>query len=134
MGAVSAQDDQTVQLEFVIGLLHGRHLVHAVGARFADGLEGGAAAAQEGAAFGEDAGEIGVIQKAEFTVNQSLIAVQKAVNLHGFLCVEQRLRHPAHGWIQRLAVAAAGQHTDSFHDGVLLIISIARPEGVRELK
>ena len=108
VGAVAAQDHQAVQLQLVIGLLHGRHLVHAVRAGLADGLEGRAAAAQEGAALGEDAGKIGVIQETELAVDQSLIAVQETVDLYVLFGVEQRLGHPAHGGVQRLAVAAAG--------------------------
>ena len=88
---------------------------HAVLLDDLDGLEGGAAGAQEGAALGEDAGEIVVGQQAEAAVDQALIAVQEAVHFHLFLGVEQGLRDAAHGRVQGLAIAAGGQHTDANH-------------------
>ena len=47
VGAVAAHDDQAVELQFVIVLLHRRDLVQTVLVRLADGLVGRAAAAQE---------------------------------------------------------------------------------------
>ena len=116
MGAIAPQDHQAVQLQLVVGLLHGRHLVHAVLAGDLDGLEGRAAGAQEGAALGENAGEVGVGQKPEAPVNQALVSVQKAVDFHLLVRVVQRLGDAPHGRVQGLAVPAAGQHTDSFHN------------------
>ncbi len=115
MGAVAAKDDQAVQLELVVGLLHGGNLVHAVGAGDLDGLEGGAAGTQEGAALGEDAGEVRVGEQPEAAVDQALVAVLKAVDLHLLPRVQQRLGDAPHGRVQGLAVPAAGQHADSFH-------------------
>ena len=40
VGAVAAENHQAFQLELVISLLHGGHLVHAVGLNDLDGLEG----------------------------------------------------------------------------------------------
>ena len=116
VGAVAAQDHQAVQLELVVGLLHGGHLVHAVVPGDLDGLEGGAAGAQEGAALGEDAGEVRVGEQPEAAVDQALVAVLKAVDLHLLPRVQQRLGDAPHGRVQGLTVPAAGQHTDSLHD------------------
>ena len=115
MGAVAAKDDQAVQLELVVGLLHGGNLVHAVGAGDLDGLEGGAAGTQEGTALGEDAGKVRVRQQAETAIDQALVAVQETVDLCRFVRVKQRLGDAPHGRVQGLAVPAAGQHADSFH-------------------
>jgi hypothetical protein len=115
MGAVAPQDHQAVQLELVVVLLHGRHLVHAVGPRDLDGLEGGAAGAKEGAALGEDAGEVGVGEEPEAAVDEALIAVLEAVDLHLLVGVEHGLGHAPHGRVEGLAVPAAGEHSDAFH-------------------
>ena len=79
-----SQYDQHVQLELVVGLLHGGHLVDAVLLDDLYGLEGGAAGAQERAALGEDAGEIAVCQQTELAVDEALIAVEEAVDLNLF--------------------------------------------------
>ena len=120
VGAVAAQDHQAVQLELVVGLLHGGHLVHAVLAGNLDGLEGGAAGTQERAPLGEDAGKVGVGQEPEASINQPLVSVLEAVDLHLLAGIEQGLGDAAHGRVQGLAVPAAGQHSDSFHDKALL--------------
>ena len=122
MGAVAAQDYQAVQLQLVVGLLHGGHLVHAVLARDLDRLERRAAGSQEGAPLGENTGEISVSQELEFAVDQALIAVLKAVDLHRLPGIEQCLGNAPHGRVQGLAVAAAGKHSDSFHHKALLIL------------
>ena len=115
VGAVAAQDDQAVELQFVIVLLHRRDLVQTVLVRLADSLVGRAAAAQERAAFGQYAGEVRIAEQAEPPVDQALIAVEKAVDLHVLAGIVHRLGHAAHRRVQRLAIAAAGQHTDSNH-------------------
>ena len=120
MGAVAPQDDQAVQLELVVGLLHGRNLVHPVLSGYLDGLEGCAAGPQERASLGQDAGKVGVGQQLEPSVDQSLVAVLKTVDLHLFSRVEQRLGDAPHGRVQGLTVPAAGQHTDPFHGKALL--------------
>ena len=79
-------------------------------------LKGVRLGAKEGAALGEDAGEVGVGQQLEPAVDQPLVTVLEAVNLHLFSRVEQRLGDAPHGRVQGLAVPAAGQHTDSFHN------------------
>ena len=108
VGSVAAQDDQAIQLQLVVRLFHGSHLVHPVCSRFLDGLEGGATAAQECAALGENSGEIIIGQKPEFAVNEPLIPVQKTINFHLLFGMVQGLCYAPHGGVQRLAVAAAG--------------------------
>lgn len=115
MGAVAAQDYKAVQLELVVVLLHGFHLVQAVLVGILDGLEGGPGGAQDGAALGQDAGEVLAGEHLELAVDQAPVAVLEAVDLHLLFAVVQRLHHAPHGRVQRLAVSAAGQHTDSLH-------------------
>ena len=115
MGAVAAQDHQAVKLELVVVLLHGLHLVQAVLIGILDGLERGSGGAQDGAALGQDAGEVLAGEHLELAVDQAPVAVLEAVNLHLLFAVVQRLHHAPHGRVQRLAVSAAGQHTDSLH-------------------
>ena len=120
MGAVASQDHQAVQLELVIGLLHGRNLVHPILPGDLDGLEGCAACPKERAALGQDTGEVSVGQQLEPSVDQPLVTILEAVDLHFFSRVEQRLGDAPHGRVQGLTVPAAGQHTDPFHGKALL--------------
>ena len=108
---------RAVELQLVVVLLHRRDLVQAVLVRLADGLVGRAAAAQERAALGEDAGEVRVAEQAEAPVDQALIAVEEAVDLDVLVGVVHRLGDAAHRRVERLAVAAAGEHADPDHVG-----------------
>ncbi len=115
VGAVAPEDHQTVQLQLVIILLHGLHLVEAVLVRIFDGLEGSTGGSQHSAALGQDAGEVLARQHLELAVDQPSISVQKTVDLQLLPAVVQRLHNPPHSRIQGLTVPAAGQHANSPH-------------------
>ena len=115
--AVAAEDDQTVQTQLVVVLLHGLDLVQTLFVRHAHHLEGLAGGAQYGAALGEDAGKVARGQHAVVAIDQALVAVHEAVDLKLGEVVAQALHHAAHGGVERLAIAAAGQKSDPFHSG-----------------
>ena len=114
MGAVAPQDHQAVQPQVLVVLLHGGHLVQAVGVGDPHLLEGLPGGAQDGAAFGQDAGEIPGGELVVVAVNEPLIALLKTVDLH-IRVFAQGFDHPSHGRVQGLAVAAAGEHSDFQH-------------------
>ena len=125
-GAVAAQHEQAVELELVVGVDHRGNLLNAVLARDVEQLEGRAAGTQDGAAAGEDAGEVGGCHHAELAVDETAVAVLKAVDLHGLLAlVYECLHDAAHGGIERLAVAAAREQADSKHRMTSLVVPIA---------
>ena len=119
--AVAAAHDQTVKLQFVICLLHCRHFVDSVLIGLADRLEGNAACSEDRAASCKNALKILSRQNAELAVDQALVAVFKSVELHRFFgVVDDAFEYAAHRGIERLAVAAACQKTDSQHLLLLL--------------
>ena len=83
-GAVAAAHDQAVELQFVVSLLHGLDLVQSVFIGIADGLERASAGSEHCTAAGQNALEITAVQNTEFAVDQSLIAVFKAVEFDRF--------------------------------------------------
>ena len=105
--AVAAAHDQAVKLQLMIGLLHGLDLVQSVLIGIADGLEGAPAGAEHCTAAGQDALEISAVQKPELAVDQTFVAVFKAIELDGFFCIACNcLEDTAHCSVQSLAVAA----------------------------
>ena len=66
-------------------------------------------------------------------VHQALVAVDEADDLHAVAVdVVEALGYAAHGGVEGLAVAAAGEHSDPFHDVSLpfkpyCILSRSRP-------
>ena len=114
VGTVAAQYHQTVQIQGLVVLLHGRHLVQTVGIGDAHLLEGLPGGAQDGAALGQDAGEIPGGELMVVAVNEPLVALLKTVNLH-VRVFAQGFDHAPHGCVQGLAVAAAGEHSDFQH-------------------
>ena len=101
----------------IVVLLHGLHFVQALFIRHAHHLEGLAGSAQYGAALGEDAGKVARGQHAVVAIDQALVAVHEAVNFQLGKVVAEALHNAAHGGVERLAVAAAGQKSDPFHSG-----------------
>ena len=108
MGAVAAQDHQAVQLQLIIGLLHGRDFIHTVRSNLLNGFKRRPTAAQKCSTFGENTGKVIIGQESKFSVNQPLITVQKSVDFHFLRGVIQGFGHTAHGGVQRLTIAAAG--------------------------
>ena len=124
-GSVAAAHDQAVQLQLVVGLLHGLDFVDAVLIGLTDGLERNTARSQDCAAPCEDALEVLSCEDAEFSVDQALVAVLKSVEFHGLLgVVHDALEDAAHGRVECLAVTAACQKTDSQHLFLLLILDV----------
>ncbi len=115
MSAVAAQNDQAVQLQLVIILLHCLYLVQPVLVRLLNGLEGRTGCSQHGAALCQDAGEVFSGEHLELAVDQAPVAIQEAVDLHLLSAVVQGLYNASHRRIQGLAIPAAGQHTNSPH-------------------
>ena len=117
LAAVAPQHHQAVQPQAAVGVFHGLHLVQAVFVGGAHQLEGLAAGAQEGAAPGEQAGEVDGGELFVVLVHQALVAVDEADDFHAAAVdVVKALGHAAHGGVEGLAVAAAGEHSDSFHE------------------
>ena len=116
LSAVSAQDNQAVQLHLLIVGFHGRNLVDAVLIDDPDGFEGLAGGAQDGAALRQDAGEVRGLHQLILAEDKTLIAVLDAVYLHilAELLIEP-LGNAAYSRVQSLAVAAACQNAYSFH-------------------
>ena len=122
MGSVAAQDHHAVQLQFIIVLLHGFHFVEAVLIRLAHQLKRCPGASEDRAAFRQDTRKIMSCQHTEIPVDQSLIAIEKTIDLNILSAAGQTLHHAAHRRVQCLTVPAAGQHTNSFHSRILLHI------------
>ena len=115
MGAVAAQAEQAVQLCVLVGLFHGRDFIDLVVLDHAHQLEGGALGAQNGAAQCQDAAEVILAHLPVLAVDQAVVAVQDAHDLHiithpGIQC----LCHAANGCVQARAVAAGGQDANTF--------------------
>ncbi len=114
--AVAAQTDQTVQLGLFIGLLHRFDLVDLVLADDAHLGEGGAAGTQNGAAQGQDAGEVALLHLAVVAFDQAGIAILNTDDF-GVKQGVARAGHAADTGVQAGAVAAGGEDADaSFHD------------------
>ena len=123
-GAVAAEHEEAVELELGVGVLHGLDLVDSVGLGRVEELEGGAARAEDGAAHREQAGEVAVVHQAEALVDEALVAVFEAVDLDGLARVAvDGLDDAAHGGVERLAVAAAREESDSQHGCPFLVES-----------
>ena len=115
MGAVSAQAEQAVQLHLLIVLLHGGDLVYLVLPHHPHELEGGAPGAQDGAAHGEDAGELPGLHDPPVPVDQAVIAVCDADDLHPVPhALVQRLGDAPQRGVETRAVSAGGEDTHSF--------------------
>lgn len=94
---------------------HGRDFIDLVILDHAHQLEGGALGAQNGAAQCQDAAEVILAHLLVFAVDQAVVAVQDAHDLHiithpGIQC----LCHAANGCVQARAVAAGGQDANTF--------------------
>ena len=115
MRAVSAEGHEAIQLHLLVIRLHRLHLVHAVFADDAHVAERRAAGAENGAAEGEDAGEIRLLHLLVIARDQTRVAILNTDDLrvkHGIAGA----RHAADTGVQAGAVAAAGEDTDaSFH-------------------
>mgnify|MGYP006877190991 CR=1 FL=1 len=115
MGAIAAQAEQAVQLCVLVGLFHGRDLIDLVILDHAHQFEGGALGAQNGAAQCQDAAEVVLAHLPVLAVDQAVVAVQDAHDLHiithpGIQC----LCYAANGCVQARAVAAGGQDANTF--------------------
>ena len=115
VGAVAAQAQQAVQFQILIGLFHGGHFVDLVLLDDLHHLEGGALGAQDGAAQSEQAAEIVGLHLFVVPVDQPMVAVQDADDLHVVPHADvQRFRHAADGRVQAGTVAAGGQDANTF--------------------
>ena len=115
--AVAAQAEQAVQLHLFIVFLHGGDLVHLVVAHHPHEFEGGALGAQNGAAHCEDTGKFPRLHHAPIAVDQALVAVQNADDLHIVVhAFIQRLCDAPESGVEARAVAAGGEDANpSFH-------------------
>ena len=124
VGAVAAQSDQTIQLEILIGLFHRSNLVHAVFFHHAHVAERTAAGAQNGAAQGEDTGELLLAHLLILAFDQAAITVADTDDLRIKKLVGCA-GNAADGCIQAGAIPAAGENTDfSFHKDDLLFVTL----------
>ena len=116
--AVTAENNQTVQLHVVVGLNHLCDLINAVFVLVAHIFKRLARSAENGAANRQNAGKVARRHEAVFSLNESLVSILKAVDFY-FLAVFliQRFCNAAQGRVQSLTIAAACQHTNSFHAG-----------------
>ena len=115
VGAVAAQAEQAVQLRVLVGLFHGRDLVDLVLFHHPHQLEGGALGAQDGAAQGQDAPEVVLGHLLVLAVDEAVVAVQDAHDLHIIAHPGiQGLCHAADRCVQARAVAAGGQDANTF--------------------
>ena len=114
VGAVAAQTQQAVQLGGAVVFLHRGNLVHLVVLNHAHFFEGGALGAQNGSAYGQNAGKFIRGHLTVVAVDQAVIAVHNANDLN-FIAhpVIQRLGHAAQGSVQAGAVAARSQDTNT---------------------
>ena len=119
---VSTQDHQTVKLQFVIILFHGLHLIQAILIRLSHQLKRRSGTSQDRSSLCQDTGKISAREHSEIAVDQSFITVQKSVDLYFLRSVHHCFHNATHSGIQSLTIAAAGQHTDSFHHCSLLYL------------
>ncbi len=96
MGSVSAQNNKTVQTKLIVVLLHRFHLVQSVLIRLSHQFKGCSGTAQNGAALCQDSGEVCACKHSEITVDQSLIAFQKTIDLHWFPAAGQTFYYASH--------------------------------------
>ena len=130
LAAVAAQHHQAVQPQAAVSIFHGLYLVQAVFVGLAHILEGLTAGTQDGAAHGEDAGEVHGGELLVILVDQALVAVDETDQLHAIsVNVVKALGHAPQCGVQRLAVSAAGKQSDSFHK---LLLSDSVRIGVKE--
>ena len=114
MGAVAAQAEQAVQFGGAVVFLHRGNLVHLVLLDHAHLFERGALGAQNGAAHGQNAGELVRGHLPEVAVDQAVVAVHDADDLDLIAhAVVQRFGHAAQGSVQAGAVAAGSQNTNT---------------------
>ena len=114
VGAVAAQAEQAVQLGVLVGLFHGGNLVHLVIAHNAHHLERGALGAKNRAAYRQNAGKLIRRHDAVVAVDQAVITVQNANDLHLVAhALIQRFGHAADGCVQAGAVTAGCQNTNT---------------------
>ena len=114
VGAVAAQAEQAVQFGGAVVFLHRGNLVHLVLLDHTHFFERGALGAQNGAAHGQNAGELVRGHLPEVAVDQAVVAVHDADDLDLIAhAVVQRLGHAAQGSVQAGAVAAGSQDTNT---------------------
>ena len=77
--SVTAQDDQTVQIQLVVSLLHGLDLVQSVLIRNTHQLKRLAAGTQNRSTLCQDTGEIGRCKQPVIAIDQALISVLKSI-------------------------------------------------------
>ena len=99
MGSVASQDHKAVQAELIIILLHGLYLVKSVFIRILYGFKRSTGASKDRAALRKNSGKILSLQHAEISVDQTSVAVQKAINFNFFSAVYQTFYHAAHSCV-----------------------------------
>ena len=124
LAAVAAEHAEAVEPQLPISRLHQFHFVVAVFVRLCHLLERLPAGAEQGAAPRENAGKIILQEQAVVLIHEAAITVPKADNVHAVIQIVERFCDTAHRRIQRLAVAAAGQHTDADSPALLLCLCL----------
>ena len=113
VGAVAAQNDQTVEFIFFAGFQHlfQSGLAAVFLRRQAHRFERLAGGSQNGTAQCQDARKIIAVHLADVVLNQSAVSVPHAIQLH--IVAKAAVKgfcHTAQSGVESLAVAAAGQH------------------------
>ena len=117
MRTVAAQNDQAVQLSLLVGFEHTIQLGYAVLIRNLHHFKRLTGGSQNRAADGQNTGKITRAHDLCLILNQTAVTIEKTDNFNvGAKFLIQCLCNTADGRVQTLAIAAAGQHTDSFHN------------------
>ena len=107
--AVSAQNNQTIQTQLMIILLHGFYFVQTFFIRCPHQLERLTGRSQNRTASRKNTGKIFGSQHTVISVNQTFISIHKTINFQFVQIVGQTFYNSAHGSIQSLTVTAACQ-------------------------
>ena len=112
---ISAEDYKTVQTELVIILLHCLYFIEAFFIRLTHQLERLPGRSEDRTALRQNTGKITGGQKPVITIDQTFVAIHKAVYLQLREVCGKTLYHAAHRRIERLTVSAARQKSYSLH-------------------
>ena len=82
LSSVSAKNNQAIQIQLAVILLHGSNLVQSVLVRNPHTFKGLSGASQNRTALCQNSGEISSAQKTVFIINQSFVSLFNTINLH----------------------------------------------------
>ena len=85
--SVSTKNNQTVQTQFVIGLLHGFNLIQSFFIRHAHQFERLTGCTKYRTTAGQNSGKIFCCEHMIFSIDQSFISVIKSINFQVFHCI-----------------------------------------------